>query len=105
MMEEFAAKPRDDADKIAVIITDGKSTIDEENTITSAEAARNEGIKIFSIGVGNDTDETELKEMSSLPQEKDQNYFSSPKFQTLQDIRAVVTYQICPASGKSIKIQ
>ncbi len=83
-----------DVTKIGVIVTDGKSNVDDDYTIANAEAARGEDIRIFSIGVTNSTDEEELKHMSSEPQELNQNYFRSPTFKALEDIQSVVTSRL-----------
>ncbi len=89
--------------KIAVIITDGKSTRDADDTVPNAEAARDEGIKIVVIGVTESIDEDELRLMSSEPQIVDQNYFASPTFEALDEVMASVTAQICPpSSGKPL---
>ena len=45
---------RPDALNIAIVITDGESTIDKERTIPEAEAARAAGITVFAIGIGAD---------------------------------------------------
>ena len=104
MMEEFEDHPRTDVTRIAVIITDGKSTINDENTIPNAEEARDEGITVFAIGVTESAEESELRGMSSEPQELDRNYFISPTFDALADIQGTVTSQICPTEPAIITV-
>lgn len=80
---------------VAVVITDGESTVDPDNTITEAEEARRKGIVIFSVGIGNDVNPAELRLMSSDPQALDQNYFLSPSFEALSDISASILGGTC----------
>ncbi|KAK3778041.1 hypothetical protein RRG08_021522 [Elysia crispata] len=57
---------RPEVPNIAIILTDGKSTRPEETKL-AAQRARNNGIVIFSVGVGNETSRTELTDMASDP--------------------------------------
>lgn len=99
MIDEFDANPRQDVNRIAVIITDGLSTVDSEDTIPNAERARDDyDVTIFVIGVTNDVNEDELKGMSSEPQELDRNYFMSPEFDALDEIEDAVSQAICPGT-------
>ena len=50
MREMFEEHGREDAAKIAVLLTDGRSNIDSELTIPEAENAKNEGIDIYVVG-------------------------------------------------------
>lgn len=88
---------RPDIKNIAVVITDGESNVDRQRTIPDAEAARSAGIAIFSIGVTNAVNEQELRQMSSMPQYRDQNYYMSAGFDVLGDILAKVASETCTA--------
>lgn len=56
---------RDKAPNIMVVITDGVSTYDNTTTIPNALAAKNKGIIVISIGVGNLTSQAELEGIAS----------------------------------------
>ncbi|XP_046370365.2 uncharacterized protein LOC124144821 [Haliotis rufescens] len=57
---------RDSAVKVAFLITDGQSD-DRINTEHAAENARNHGIAIYTVGVGNAVDATELQQVATPP--------------------------------------
>ena len=86
---------RSDADNVAIVITDGVSTWDKNLTIPEAETARLKGIQIVSVGVTDKVDEGELREMSSLPQILNQNYFMSTNFTTLEGLVDSLGLQSC----------
>ena len=87
MMQQFEEHDRSYfAAKIAVLITDGKSTIDSVDTVASATEAKNRGITVFAIGVTNMVDEEELQLISSDPQLPDVNFFIRPTFEGLESI-------------------
>ena len=77
---------RPNVPNLAIIITDGKSTFDHEKTIPYAKDLRKDGVQVVSIGVTNSVDADELKAMSSVPQVRGRNYFTSPDFQQLDGI-------------------
>jgi len=54
------------APNIMVVITDGVSTYDNQTTIPNAVAAKNAGIIVISIGVGNLTSQAELEGIASV---------------------------------------
>ena len=74
---------RVDVPNIAIVISDGQSTVDEERTIPEAEAARNSGIAIYVFGISDSISEDELRAISSSPQERDRNYYLAPDFRLL----------------------
>lgn len=94
---------REGVPNVAIIITDGVSTWDKDRTIPDAVAARNDGIKIISVGITNQIDENELRLMSSLPQEEGKNYFRSPDFDQLDTIVDAIVQETCSviSSGKA----
>ena len=74
---------RPEVENIAFMITDGISNINSRRTVPEAEAARRDGIHIYSIGIGL-TDTRELDAMASLPASK--NSFNVREFEELQGL-------------------
>ena len=75
-----------------------------QRTLPEAAMARKEGIQIFVVGVTDLIDEDTLKGISSLPQEMDKNYFTSPDFEGLSGVLDSVMKSACsPLESKSIK--
>lgn len=50
-LDMFLNNPRGDAQKIAVVLSDGVSNILPENTIPSADELRLNGVVVFAIGM------------------------------------------------------
>ena len=90
---------RSDVQNIAVVITDGVSTRDESSTIPEAIRARNDSIKIYSVGITNSVDEGEVRQMSSTPQLKDKNYFLAADFRNLERVALAITSDACGNGG------
>ena len=88
---------RDHVANVALIITDGGSTVDRELTLPYADDLKEDKrVTIFTIGIETpDLNVTELKEMSSDPQIEDQNYFVSPDFDQLSTILNSVVNETC----------
>ena len=86
---------RPNVPNIAIVLTDGKSTFDQEKTIPFAQDLRNDGAEVVVVGVTNSVDEDELRLMSSLPQRQHENYFTSANFQELEDIMAGLVKTAC----------
>jgi len=61
-----------------VIVTDGKSTVQPLNTIPQADAAKKQGIDIFSIGIGPDVNPAEIDAMASDPKQGHTVYVQGP---------------------------
>ena len=80
---------------VAIVITDGKSTFDSEKTIPIALDLQNDGVDVVAIGITDSIDEAELRDISSPPKLKGQNYFTSPNFQQLEGILDGVLVQAC----------
>ncbi|GFO24025.1 LOW QUALITY PROTEIN: collagen alpha-5(vi) chain [Plakobranchus ocellatus] len=79
---------------IAIIITDGKSNRAGE-TKTAAKDARDHGINIFSVGVGNGISQAELKEMATDPDNT--HVLTVTDFSKLNAIKAAFQAQTCQA--------
>ena len=90
---------RPDAQNIAIVITDGVSTRDEDQTIPEAIRARDRGIQIYSVGITQGINEEELKRMSSSPQEMDRNYFKAKDFQNLERVAHAILTEACGTRG------
>ena len=89
---------RADVQNVVILITDGKSTRDNASTIPNAELLRADGAKIISIGVTEAINATEVRLISSLPQELDKNYFLSEDFTMFSIILDAIVEQTCIAS-------
>ena len=88
---------------IAVVVVDGVSTRDKASTIPEAIRARNDGIKIYSVGITSGVNEAELRDISSPPHVKDKNYFMAPNFQNLDKLAIAITSEACD-NGKCTTI-
>lgn len=80
---------------VAVVITDGISTVNSERTIPEAKLAHDEGIDIFAIGIG----EADRNELDAISGSKKRTYFVD-KFDDLEKLMATVYVDFCP--GKII---
>ena len=78
-----------------IVLTDGVPTINPEQTIPEAVQTRNRGIGIIAVGITRFIDEDTLRDMSSSPQQRDKNYFSSPDFNRLDEILDGIIGQAC----------
>jgi hypothetical protein len=102
MMNEQFRQDRGDrpeVQNIAIVITDGVSTINPLSTVPTAIQARDRGIKIFTIGITNSINEEELRLMSSPPQIKNENWFTTPSFQAYQEVSRAIQSEICNIEG------
>ena len=102
------AGDRPDVSNLAIMVTDGIPFPDDrkEPVIREAAALRNTGVTMIAIGVAHGTDllnvKDFLKEMSSPPQIKDQNYFMATDFSALSQITTNVVEGTCKAIGKGM---
>ena len=96
---------RNDVSNLAIVITDG-TPFPESNrqpAINEARALRNAGAVMISVGITNSVDEAFLKEISSSPQILNQNYFSVPNFNALNQIQKTVVEGTCESiEGKNV---
>ena len=92
---------RPDASNIAIVITDGQSNIDEEQTVPAAEAMHADDIQVISIGVTDAIDVDELRGMSSPPHVENSDWFRSANFNVLDAIKEAIVEEIqsgiCPS--------
>ena len=89
---------RPDVQNVVILITDGKSTFDNTSTIPQAQMLRDDGAKIIAVGVTEAINETEVRMISSLPQELDSNYFLSEDFTEFNIILDAIVEQTCIAA-------
>ena len=85
---------------VALVVTDGQSTIDPELTLPDAKTARDAGIRIYSLGVTADVDEAEVQGISSQPQQEGVNWFHIEDFDELDEVLDEITRLACsPIAG------
>ncbi|XP_053405497.1 matrilin-2-like [Mercenaria mercenaria] len=90
MRTEGFDRERPDAPDIAIVITDGLSKY-PKITRTQANLAKSEGITVFSIGIGNLTDENELLAIAS-----DKRFsFEVGDYEKLLTLESVVAHMAC----------
>ncbi len=98
MSDQQFASPRDerpDVQDICIVVTDGRSNVMPDNTVPNAVRAQAQGIRMYVIGITNDVDEDELRQMSSSPQLLGQTYFLAPDFEDLVGLVDSVTRETC----------
>lgn len=83
---------RENFPKVAVVITDGKST-ETKKTIEAARVAREMGIHLFAIGVGKKYDRKELENIANKP--SDEYVFTVDNYSALKNILNVFAVKTC----------
>ena len=103
-----ATGDRPNVQNLAVMVTDGVPYPPNRRdpAINAAAALRNSGVNMVAIGVTPVIDEAFLKQMSSPPQMKDQNYFTAADFSQLGNIIQDVVAGTCDAivAGKKLAL-
>lgn len=79
-----------DAPKILIVMTDGQST-DPYETVKAANAIHNQGVKTFSIGIGNGVDQSELQTIAT----DSSMVFNVADFNALSTIQKSLTDTTC----------
>ena len=107
MNEQFREDRGDrrDVQNVAIVITDGVSTINPGLTIPYAQQAHNRNIEVVSIGITSSINEDEVRGMSSPPQEKNKNWFTTPTFQADEAVSRAIQRQICNVEGSGEKLR
>lgn len=82
--------------KIAIVLTDGKS---QDDVAVAAEAARKKGIILFAIGVGQETEEAELRAIANKPPST--YVFYVEDYVAITKIREVIRQKLCEGSWAS----
>ena len=90
--DTFLAQPfsRRSAPKIAIVITDGTS-VNPAETIRQANLAKEAGIRMIAVGVGNNVFEEELRQIAS----NQRKYYPVADYNTLRSIEAGLRAMIC----------
>ena len=83
---------RSDVDNVAIVITDGQSNVDSKRTIPNADAARNEGIYVYAVGIGLANTE-ELEGIANKPAQE--NTFAVDDFNALKGLEEEVFAAVC----------
>nr|XP_046257952.1 collagen alpha-1(XXI) chain isoform X1 [Scatophagus argus] len=76
--------------RIAVVLTDGKS---QDEVLKAAEAARKKGVILFAIGVGSETEGSELKDIANKPFST--YVFSVEDYKAISRIIQVIRQKLC----------
>ncbi len=84
---------------VALVITDGQPTLSVGQTQPEAQAAQNEGIGMYSLGITNSVNEATLRYLSSQPRQRDRNYFISPGFDQTRRRLVDVLSAVCNFTG------
>ena len=87
------AGDRPEVRNIGLVITDGNSNRDENLTLPEARAAKADGITLFSVGITNQINETELKLIASPPVED--HYYNSTEFYQLDSLLVRLLKDVC----------
>nr|KAG5705131.1 hypothetical protein BaRGS_030848 [Batillaria attramentaria] len=83
---------RADVPNVAVIITDGKSS-DPDDTTRAAQAARDAGIILFTVGVGSGAEMSELREVATDPDST--HVFTATDYSALDSIKSTFQQAVC----------
>jgi len=73
---------RDGVPRILIMLTDGTANVEEEETEKETTKTKEDGIAIFTVGVGNDVNQDELEKIASKPE----YFFFATDFNDLGDI-------------------
>ena len=84
---------RPDVPNVAIIVTDGASTINNEDTLPEADLTRLQGIRIFGIGVGL----TNTSELEGIAGEKE-NTYTIEHFDDLELKMDNLYQSVCPGN-------
>ncbi|XP_052776644.1 cartilage matrix protein-like [Mya arenaria] len=99
MSVKNGARPQTAA-RIAVLITDGLSTR-PDLTLSAAKDVHTDGIYMFAIGVGNNTDRAELDNIASKP--VNEYAFEVNAYDVLPRIKQLLAYKACKVPGDQAK--
>lgn len=85
-------RERQNAAKIGIIVTDGQSS-NVLLTIWEAAKTKQQGIRLFAIGIGVNTNERELQGIASKPESE--HVFKIDNFEALESIRQILAVRTC----------
>jgi len=86
---------RSSAAKLMIVLTDGESNVNPDQTIPEANAARAAGIEIMVVGVTDSINLDEIRGISSDPRNENENWWRSPDFNQLSQIELQITSTVC----------
>ncbi|CAC5417435.1 unnamed protein product [Mytilus coruscus] len=86
---------RSSAEDIVILLTDGQSNLNSRDTIPSAEALKQKGVKVITVGI-KITDTDEIKAIASSEKE----VFIAKDFQSLTDIKQEISENSCQGNGR-----
>ena len=93
---------RKDAKNVAILITDGESS-NGAQTLRESKLAKQEDVRIFTVGITNQINETELKLVASTPT-KD-HFYNSTNFHQLNSLLTKLIKHVCRGSSTGLSRQ
>lgn len=75
-----------------------------QDPVPEAQLLKDTGALVYVVGVTNDTDKQELKEISSPPQLEDVTWWNAPEFNSLNTFLRALLKTTCTETCESIKI-
>jgi len=96
--EIIKEQARGEVKHIVILITDGESNVQQDQTIPTAEAMQEDGIEIFVIGIGQ-VNEDECRGIAS--EIKDEHFHYVPNYNALVGITNSIINDTCAAANKT----
>lgn len=90
---ELDTNGRRDATPILVVLSNGLENTGPD-AVAEAQEAKNAGIRVMTIALGDGADDAGLREMASMS--KEDNFFDAAEGADLEDVFQAITQQICP---------
>ena len=84
---------RPDIHNIGIVITDGQSNANQSGTIPEAVRAKNNGVRMFVIGLTNQINADELQAMSSQPLQN--YYFNRTTYALVGTVVSNLVWSVC----------
>ena len=84
---------RTGVDNIVVIMTDGNSNINSEDTVPLANSLVNQGVRVMTVGIGSAMNRGELDSMASSPESE--NTFTLEDASQIATVAGDILDQIC----------
>ena len=88
------------APNIALVITDGESNVQEQQTIPKANQAKRNGVRIIAVGV---TDQIDFNELTGIASDPRNDVFNVTDFRALNNILNQLLITLCPTPGPERK--
>ena len=81
---------------VGVLLTDGMSNVDRQNTLIEAQRARDDDVAMYVIALGDDVDRTEVAGVAGFRQEDDSEYvYDVRNITQVDDVVARWTNHVC----------